>query len=531
MLEHIPDTPDTPDTLDTRLLLIDDQPFNADLVQAMLASERGIRIDYLDDPVRAVQFAEDCAPTVILVDRHMPMIDGLEVIRALKSHPRIKDVPIIMVSSNDNPHTKAEGFAAGAMDYLVKWPDRIELAARARAHTRAYRTIVERDQARRALDDSQAALLQRTRELAAAQASLHEAQKMEALGQLTGGVAQDLNDVLQLIGGHLQLLRVAHRAHEPTIRRLDAATDGIRRGAGLATQLLAFARRQRLQPAVLRIDALLCGMEESLREALGGRALTLSVDGADALVSLDQVELRNTMLHLVRNAAEAMGPDGRLSIAAGAGRLPGTDQACLRIALTDNGAGMSEETRRRAFEPFFSTKAGSRRAGVGLSLAFGFVKQSGGHIELASTPGAGTVVTLYFPVVDGHQRALVPLAPTVLVVEDEAAVRKASVEVLRKLGLCVLEAADGDSALALIRQKLPIDLLFTDILMPGTTRGQDLALAAADYLPQAKVLFASGYPGDVGEEDIFRRVPLLQKPYRLDEMARLVQRMLGAGKE
>src|SRR5690606_28512641 len=157
---------------------------------------------------------------------------------------RLGEVPVIMVSSNDNPHTKAEGFAAGAMDYLVKWPDRSELAARARAHSRAYRTIVERDQARRALDDSQAALLLRTRQLAAAQASRQEAQKMEALGRLTGGVAQDVNDVLQLIGGHLQLLRVAHRAHEPPVRRLDAATEGIRRGVGLAAQLLAFARRQ-----------------------------------------------------------------------------------------------------------------------------------------------------------------------------------------------------------------------------------------------------------------------------------------------
>lgn len=515
-----------PDSADTRLLLIDDQPFNADLVQGMLAGEPGIRIDYLDEPARAIEVAEACAPTVILVDLHMPMIDGLDVIRALKDHPQLGDVPVIMVSSNDNPRTKAEGFAAGAMDYLVKWPDRIELAARARAHSRAYRTIVERDQARRALDDSQAALLQRTRELAAAQASLHEAQKMEALGRLTGGIAQDVNDVLQLIGGHLQLLRVAHHTHEPTVRRLDAAAEGIRRGAGLATQLLAFARRQRLRPVTVRADVLLCGMEESLRDALGGRTLALSIDGPDVLVALDQVEFGNTMLHLVRNAAEAMAADGRLEIEAGPGRLPGAagkGAPCLRIRLGDNGAGMTEEVQRRAFEPFFSTKAGSRRAGAGLSLAFGFVKQSGGHIELSSTPGVGTCVTLSFPLAQDAVRS-----PTVLVVEDEAAVRAAGVEVLRKLGLCVLEAADGARALALIRQALPIDLLFTDIVMPGTTRGQDLALAAGAHLPQAKVLFASGFPGDVGPgDDVFRRVPLLRKPYRLDEMARRVRELLG----
>lgn len=521
-------------TRDARLLLIDDQPFNADLVCGMLAAEPDIQVDYLDDPARALAFAQACAPTVILVDLHMPLVDGLDVIRDLKAHPQLADVPIIMVSSNDHPATKAEGFAAGAMDYLVKWPDRIELAARVRAHTRAYRTIVERDQARRALEDSQAALLRRGEELAAAQASLHEAQKMEALGELTSGIAHDFNNVLQLISGHLQLLRIAHRTHEPTARRLDAASDGVRRGAVLATQLLAFARRQRLQPATLRVDALLRGMEDALRAALGGRGLRIVVDGACPPVALDQVEFGKTMLQLVQNAAEAMGPEGRLAIELAPVAQPGSGDAAeaggwLRIRLADNGAGMTPDVLRRAFEPFFSTKGGSRRSGIGLSLAFGFVKQSGGQIELASTPGVGSVVTLYFPAAAAAQAPGQGGAPvhTVLVVEDEASVREASVEVLRKLGLCVLEAADGETALGLIRQKLPIDLLFTDIVMPGPTRGQDLALAAAEHLPAAKVLFASGYPGEVGRDDeVFQRVPLLRKPYRLDEMTRLVQGLL-----
>ncbi|WP_229508106.1 response regulator [Massilia sp. Dwa41.01b] len=535
--ERVPAMPNQ--TRDARLLLIDDQPFNADLVRGMLASEPDIAVDYLIDPARALAYAQACAPTVILVDLHMPMIDGLEVIRELKAHPQLADVPIIMVSSNDNPGTKAQGFAAGAMDYLVKWPDRIELAARIRAHTRAYRTIVERDQARRAFEDSQAALLQRSEELAAAQASLHEAQKMEALGELTSGIAHDFNDVLHLISGHLQLLRIAHRTHEPTLRRLDAAADGVRRGATLASQMLAFARRQRLQPALLRVDALLFGMEERLREAPGGRGLRIAVDGACPAVALDQAEFGKTMLHLVRNAAEAMGPEGQLAIELAPAAAPGsggeTDAAgWLRIRLADNGAGMTPEVQRRAFEPFFSTKAGNRRSGIGLSLAFGFVTQSGGQIDPVSTPGQGSVVTLYFPAApeqvadNGAGTGAAPVR-TVLVVEDEDAVRSASVEVLRKLGLCVLEAADGETALGLIRQKLPIDLLFTDIVMPGATRGQDLALAAAEHLPDAKVLFASGYPGEVGRDDaVFQRVPLLRKPYRLDEMTRLVQGLLLA---
>ncbi|QNB00902.1 response regulator [Massilia sp. Se16.2.3] len=363
---------------------------------------------------------------------------------------------------------------------------------------------------------------------------------MEALGELTSGIAHDFNDVLHLISGHLQLLRIAHRTHEPTLRRLDAAADGVRRGATLASQMLAFARRQRLQPALLRVDALLFGMEERLREAPGGRGLRIAVDGACPAVALDQAEFGKTMLHPVRNAAEAMGPEGQLAIELAPAAAPGsggeTDAAgWLRIRLADNGAGMTPEVQRRAFEPFFFRP---RPAIAVPALASAWPsassRKAAARSTWSSTPGQGSVVTLYFPAApeqvadNGAGTGAAPVR-TVLVVEDEDAVRSASVEVLRKLGLCVLEAADGETALGLIRQKLPIDLLFTDIVMPGATRGQDLALAAAEHLPDAKVLFASGYPGEVGRDDaVFQRVPLLRKPYRLDEMTRLVQGLLLA---
>jgi signal transduction histidine kinase len=510
--------------VNSRVLLIDDHPINFDLIEGMLEGESDIVISYLDDPLRATEAAQAFAPTVILLDLHMPTADGLDVIRALKQEPRLAEVPIVMLSSNASPQVKAEGFAAGAMDYLVKWPDRIELAARLRAHSRAYRTIVERDQARSALAEAHASLL--------------EAQKMEAIGELTGGVAHDFNNVLQLISGHLQLLRITHRADERTVRRLELASEGVRRGAHLAEQLLAFARRQPLQPVTVRADALLRGMKPALRQALDGRSLAIASDADDAneraaqLVSLDQQQFEKAILQVVHNAVDATGPDGHLEIDVTASPGPGLNEeskgkgdAYVRIRLTDNGCGMPEEVQRRAFEPFFSTRAGQRRSGIGLSLAFAFVKQSGGHIELASKPGEGTSVTMYFPAARAPAGAY-----TVLVVEDEAPVRNVSVEVLRKLGLCVLEAADGESALGLIRQQLPIDLVFTDIVMPGPTRGQDLALAAAQYLPEAQVLFTSGYPGEMEryqDNEIGRGVPLLRKPYRLDEMTRLVQEMLA----
>ncbi len=517
----------------TRILLIDDHRINAELVAGMLDQEPDLVLEYLQEPGDAARAARSFMPSVIMVDLHMPVFSGLDVIRMLKEAPDLARIPLIMLSSNDSPQVKATGFAAGAMDYLVKWPDRIELAARLRAHSRAYHATLERDHAMEALAASQAALLERTRELADAQASLHEAEKMEAIGQLTSGIAHDFNNVLQLITGHLQLLRMMHKQDDKTVRRVEAASEGVRRGARIAAQLLAFARRQPLQPVTIPLDAHLRSMEAAIAGVLEGRRLNIESNG-DALAALDPVQFGKNLLHLVQNAADAMGEDGQLSIIVDRAPLPGAEGEAdhVRMRLRDNGAGMSEEVQRRAFEPFFSTKSGGRRAGLGLSLAFGFVKQSGGQIELASESGSGTTVSLYFPLAQEASREAESVAPertrTVLVVEDEASVRDVCVEVLRKQGLYVLEAADGETALGLIRQGLPIDLLFTDIVMPGAVRGQDLARAAAEHLPRAKVLFASGFPAGLNEqEEKMQRTQLLHKPYRLDEMTRVVQELLA----
>lgn len=520
-------------TIDTRVLLIDDHLINADLVGGMLADEPGVLLEYQQDATRALETAVVFGPSVIMVDLHMPLVDGLEVIRVLKQDPRVAQIPVIMLSSNTSPHIKASGFDAGAIDYLVKWPDRVELTARLQAHSRAYRAVQERDRVAQALRASQAELFERTRELAATQAALHEAEKMEAIGQLTSGVAHDFNNVLQLINGHLQLLKVAHRADERTVKRLDAATEGVRRGAQLAAQMLAFARRQPLAPVALSVGQHLRSMEATMRQALGSHALRLSLD-EELRACVDAAQLEKSVLHLLQNAADAMADRGQVEIAVDAAHLPGAAQdgeapGYLRVRVADNGAGMSEEVQRRAFEPFFTTRAG-KGGGLGLSLVFGFVKQSGGQVELASAPGGGTTVTMYFPLLPAADSAPAPsqdAVRTVLVVEDEDQVRQVSVEVLRKLGLRVLEAGDGETALDMIRQRLPIDLVFTDLVMPGQVRGQDLAAATAAYLPRAKVLFASGYPGETGTDgEVLGRTHLLRKPYRLDDMSRLVQQLL-----
>lgn len=525
--------------IESRVLLIDDHQINADLVRGMLADVPGMLIEFQQDPLLALDTAAAFAPTVIMVDLHMPMVDGLEVILALKGDARVAAVPVIMLSSNSSPQVKADGFEAGAIDYLVKWPDRVELMARLQAHSRAFLAMQERDRATEALRISQVELFDRTRELADARAALLEAEKMDAIGQLTSEIAHDFNNVLQLINGHLQLLRVAHRTDEKTVKRVEAASEGVRRGAQLAAQLLAFARRQPLQPVSLSPGSYLHSMIGAIRQALDGRALHLDADPGPAVLA-DPVQFGKTLMQLVQNAAEAMGPEGRLAISVEAAHLPNDAQAAgaprhVRVRLADNGAGMTDEVQRRACEPFFSTKPGSRRAGLGLSLAFAFVKQSGGQLDLASTPGGGTVVSLYFPCLEAQPGQSVP-APaassaqvrTVLVVEDETAVRQVTVEVLRKLGLCVLEAESGEAALDMICRRLPIDLVFTDIVMPGRVQGRDLALASAEHLPRAKVLFASGYPGDAQhDDDVVQRTPLMRKPYRLDEMTKTVLQLLA----
>jgi signal transduction histidine kinase len=385
-----------------RILLIDDERMNADMLEGMLGDEPATAIDFLSDPGEALLAAQAFAPSVILVDLRMPGRDGFEVIRTLKRDPRSAQVPVLMLSSEVNPHVKASGFAAGAADYLVKWPDRIELLARVRAHSNGYYAARERDRAMRALEESQRALLRRTEELARAQSSLHEAQKMEAIGKLTSSVAHDFNNVLQLINGHLQLMRMESR-DDKSARRIDAASEGVRRGARLASQLLAVARKQPLQNSTVDLAAFLRGIEATVLNA-GEAAPPCQLRLADGAhpVALDPLQMESVLAALLANAREAMPVRGSLSVVLDSQSVTGLDGPLapgeyVRLRVIDSGAGMEPEVLRRAFEPFFTTKAGERSAGLGLALAFGFVKQSGGHIALDSQPGQGTTVTLYFP--------------------------------------------------------------------------------------------------------------------------------------
>lgn len=396
-------------------------------------------------------------------------------------------------------------------------------------------------------------IAERTRELQESEAerrqaetALRHAQKMEAIGQLTGGVAHDFNNILQVVGGNLQLLR-RHLTSEHDLHRLDAAVGAVERGAKLAAQLLAFARRQPLAPRPVNLCRLVAQMDELLRRALGEAVeieTAISDDLWNTLVDPDQVE--NVLLNLAVNARDAMEGCGRLTIEAENVVLdrvytqhhsemePGP---YVMLAVSDTGCGMTPEVVERAFEPFFSTKPEGRGTGLGLSMAYGFVKQSGGHLKIYSEPGHGTTVRIYLPrsEQDEERRSPHEAAPpavggteTILVVEDDATVRATVVDMLRELGYRVLKACDGPSALELAKAGEPIDLLFTDVVMPGGLRGSDLALAFRDSQPGAAVLYTSGYTENaiVHAGRLDPDVELLSKPYRQEELARKIREVL-----
>ena len=383
--------------------------------------------------------------------------------------------------------------------------------------------------------------------LQAAQATMIRSQKLEAIGQLTGGVAHDFNNLLQVISGNLQLLSKDIAGNARAEMRVQSAIAGVARGSKLASQLLAFARRQPLEPRVVNAGRLIKNMDEMLRRALGGEIEVETVVAGglwNSLVDPDQLE--NAVLNLAINARDAMNGEGRLTIEASNAFL---DDEYVRqhdelsagqyvmIAVTDTGTGIPEDILERVYEPFFTTKAEDKGTGLGLAMVYGFLKQSGGHVKIYSEVGAGTTVKLYFPrQVVGEDTLAVPPSgevqggeETVLVVEDDDEVREVAVSMLTELGYRVVKARDAASALVVVDSGIPIDLIFTDVMMPGSLRSPDLARKAKERLPNVAVLFTSGYTQNaiVHGGRLDPGVELLAKPYTREALARKIRHVLA----
>jgi len=377
--------------------------------------------------------------------------------------------------------------------------------------------------------------------------TLNQAQKMEVVGQLTGGVAHDFNNLLSVIVGNLELMSEAN-PDETSQRRLRTVLRAANRGAELTHRLLAFSRRQSLQPAATAIPTVFDDLQKLLARTLGE---TIEVDTRTepglAACMVDRGQLENAILNLAINARDAMPRGGRITVAArnaklGAGDLaahpdamPGTYVA---VSVTDEGAGMTEEVRQRAFEPFFTTKEVGKGSGLGLSMVYGFVRQSGGHVTLDSAQGVGTTVTLFLPrAVQSVQEESEPprrvdhlhRAGTVLVVEDQADVREITVARFESMGFDVLQAESGQAGLATLKAHGDIRLLFSDVVMPGGMDGIALARAAHDLRPDLAVLLTSGYIRDpaakLAASGFDERI--LQKPYRSQDLATAVDTVLA----
>lgn len=405
------------------------------------------------------------------------------------------------------------------------------------------RNIAVELQAREAMANFNASLQSRVEEVMAdreaVEAQLRQSQKMEAIGKLTGGVAHDFNNLLQVIGGNLQLLQKDVAGNNRAEQRVQSAISGVSRGGKLASQLLAFGRRQALAPKSVNLGRLVRGMDDMLRRALGESVeVETIISGGLWNTFVDETQVENAILNLAINARDAMNGQGKLTIEAGNAQLddrysrqhpevePGQ---YVMIAVTDTGCGIPAEILEQVFEPFFTTKPPGQGTGLGLSMVYGLVKQSNGHIKVYSETGEGTTIRIYLPRTKQAEadRPVATLGPvrggteTVLVVEDDDDVRTTVVEVLSDLGYRVLRARDAASGLAIIESGVPIDLLFTDVVMPGSMQSREMARLARERLPELAILFTSGYTENsiVHGGRLDEHVELISKPYTQEELA------------
>lgn len=395
-------------------------------------------------------------------------------------------------------------------------------------------------------DDKEAALaLQQTQE------QLRQAQKMEAVGQLTGGLAHDFNNLLTAIGGSLQLMqsRIVQGRPAEVERYYGAAQAAVKRAAALTHRLLAFSRRQTLDPRTVDVNRLLAGMEELIRRTIGP-SIDLEVVGAGGLwpTLVDAHQLENALLNLCINARDAMPDGGRITIETAnkwldvreARRRDVPTGQYLSVCVTDTGTGMSPEVQEKAFDPFFTTKPLGLGTGLGLSMIYGFARQSGGQVRIYSELGKGTTMCIYLPRYIGEAPETEPLpvaaAPhgaqrgaTVLVVDDEPTVRMLVTDVLLEAGYAVLDAEDGKSGLAALRSKDRIDLLITDVGLPGGMNGRQLADAARVARPDLNVLFITGYAENavVGNGHLEAGMAILTKPFDVESLSSKVSEMLS----
>ena len=474
----------------------------------------------------------------ILLDLLMPGIGGEETCRRIKAAPTMRDTPIIMLTAVEDREVMIRGLGAGADDYIAKSGEFDVLRARVLAQMRRRQFEDENRHIREELLRTE---LEAAEARAAVEDQLRRTQKMEALGQLTGGIAHDFNNLLGVIVANGDLLLDLVKDNPPQTELTNEILSSAVHGAELTHRLLAFARQQSLSSQIIELNKQLPRIITILQRTLGEQIGIRSVLGNELwLTNVDPSQIEDALLNLAINARDAMPDGGTLTIETANMRLD-EDYATLypdvtpgdyiMLAMTDTGTGMPPEIIERAMEPFFTTKEVGKGTGLGLSMVYGFAKQSGGHLNIYSELGIGTTIRLYLPrarndtapapPIVQSRRALPTGGESILLVDDNAALRRATLRRLTGLGYRVEEAEDGRAALAHFEAGQHFDILFTDIGLPGGMNGCELAEEARRRQPGLSVLFTTGY-GDHGGQVGTDCIPihhLLRKPYRGDELA------------
>ena len=515
------------------LLFLEDDPIDADLVAATLM-EAGLSctVTRVDRRVDFLKALESGGFDLILADYSIPGFDGMTALSLAREHA--PDIPFLFVSATIGEELAIDAMHLGATDYVLK--QRL-----GRLVPSVQRALRERDE-RRERKRAEEALAQSERQF-------RQAQKMEAVGRLAGGIAHDFNNLLTVIMGYSHVLATELGRQHPLYGKIEETQKAGERAAMLVRQLLAFSRKQPLEPRHLSLNNVVANLEGMLQRLIGADIrLVISLDPGNGQVRADQAQLEQVLMNLVVNARDAMLNGGTLTIETAQVELarsplyhvdPLVPGPYVKLSVADTGSGMDRETQAHIFEPFFTTKEEGKGSGLGLSTVFGIVTQSGGAIDVTSRVGHGTRFDIFFPRVaaDAHaasspQASTQPVGghETILLVEDDASVRLLLRDALRKLGYRVIEAKQGLEACLLASQELDrLDLLLTDMVMPGMG-GRELAQHLIAIKPELRILFMSGFTDDVGILTGHERGTsgFLQKPFTPDLLARTVRKILDA---
>jgi signal transduction histidine kinase len=543
------------------ILLVDDQPAKLLSYEVILAGlgEHLIKASSAREAL-ALLLKTDVA--VVLIDVQMPEFDGFELAAMIREHPRFQKTALIFVSAiHMSDFDRIKGYEVGAVDYvpvpvvpellrakvrvfadlhrktreLERWNAQLER----RVAERTADLEASRDSLKTLNEELETRIEERTREREQALAQLFEAQKVDTIGQLTGGVAHDFNNLLMAMMGSLQILNKRLRSDPASTRLLENAMRAAERGAALTQRLLAFARRQELRPEAIVIPDLIVGMQDLLARALGPSVQLqrdFPPDLPPVLVDANQLEL--AILNLSVNARDAMPSGGRVRFEAeacdsSAETAPANLNSgrYVRLSVIDCGAGMDAETVARATEPFFTTKGVGKGTGLGLSMVHGLAAQSGGALRLASTPGEGTRVDLWLPIAPASSWPKLAVIETVavetdrvrsalniLVVDDDPLVARGTADLLEDLGHIILIANSGSEALSFLENGPAIDLVLTDHAMPGMT-GLELAERLNELQPQLQIILTTGYVDGPRTEGFGATLSRLSKPFTQDALA------------